>query len=333
MTEPFGKVTVEQLRALRMGLREKLEPYVDRSSCFYSKQKMAIIIDSIIYFSFVYATELNGMKKNGRTNTIDFCVKQMTKNGTSSLFNDSIKDHVTFPNVIKKLTEYLGFKKRPEIYPEKFFNEERIKNPEIRLAVQLYLNKGKFVWVPASRSMFKKFVYSETQESLPDGAKINCWEAILYAMLKAKMFSRDLLKDYYEYGIHLRLNHLEKWFGFNKANPILNQKEAPLVGTKNETTKALLIMYSSRDWSGMEHNMVMVPFSQKQILKMLIEKQFNEEPQKHKIYSHWTLWTDGTLGTVNKGVFREIVGLSKHHMRTRSISDLARRGEEYRLNQ
>ena len=57
--------------------------------------------------------------------------------------------------------------------------------------------------------------------------------------------------------------------------------------------------------------MLNVPFSQKQILKMLITENFDEQPTTSKLFSLWTTWTDNKLGTVSKTDFYSYLRFNK----------------------
>ena len=93
------------------------------------------------------------------------------------------------------------------------------------------------------------------------------------------------------------------FFDYKNATPIniSNWKE-------NLSQTANVLLGDAFDaQKGVNHVMLSVPFSQKQILKMLITEQFDEKPCNMKFYSHWNKYTNNVLNSISKNDFNRVI--------------------------
>ena len=181
-------------------------------------------------------------------------------------------------------------------------NPKLLANKDASLALNIYLLRGKFNWVPLSNSSFKYHLENNTKLDFNNSDPfVNCWEVVLYAMYKSNIIDINTLKKLYLSGEID--NNVAQFFDYKNAEPIniSNWKES-----LSQTTNVLLGDAFDIE-KGINHVMLSVPFSQKQLLKMLITQDFDEKPCNIKLYSHWNKYTNNTLNSISKNDFNRVI--------------------------
>lgn len=67
----------------------------------------------------------------------------------------------------------------------------------LRTELDLFINRGNFNWCTCDRSGFQTFIHDSSQTKLSETASINCWEAMLYSLLRSDAIRRDDLSHIY----------------------------------------------------------------------------------------------------------------------------------------
>jgi hypothetical protein len=245
-----------------------------------------------------------------------------------NLVNDILRRTVTFENSLNVGLEHFNIKPDNRYDMKNILSDEKLnKKPEIKLALQMYFLKGSFFWVPDSKSEFKKFLFDESKDSLKGNNYINCWEAVFYGMLKANIISKEYLKKYYSGDLDDLEARLKEWFDYPHQRLI--SKDSVSYPKWKEILKNdtyfMMIDY-------LNHSMISVPYSQKQLLKMMLTRKFDEKPDRNKIYSHWTKWTGYSLGTVSKiDMEKKLQDSCFSTVRISKLDDFVKRGENLKF--
>lgn len=316
--------TINTIKSLRKLLKPLIKEQYNKSQSYKynpigKERALKITTDALIYLT------LSRMSKQGRielyeipTNPVLMAILNNKK--CEQLISSLNFERITFQNVINTVGRHLGLVKRPEDDMQSIINSEDLKDkPEIKLALQMYIMRGKFNWVPNIRSEFPRFLQNDMEDSLKDSSRINCWEAVMYGMMKAGTISKEDLKVYYKMGCNDAVDKLEPLFDFKNSQKLNRKNSLQDPWPELLSKKSFFIMLGKPGSEGMDHDMISVPYSQKQLLKMLVTRDFNEKPLKPKLYSHWCEWTDGKLDSVQKEIFNdkfEGSGCNEFHVKT-----------------
>lgn len=287
------------------------------------RQKLNIISDALTYVSLGQSDKLAAYDSNNDT----LLNKLKDDNVSIKFVRRLIRNDITFQNTLDVISSEFNINLGEKGNLNKLLEHPDLdQKPEIRLAMQMYLMKGYFNWVPDTESEFRKFLFNGEQ-SLKTNSSINCWEAVMYGMLKTDLLTKNDLKKYYSGGISDLETRLEGWFnGLPQTNITINTpnhkkwrellKEQPYV-----------IMINT-----LSHDMISIPYSQKQLLKMMLTKNFDEKPTRAKLYSHWTTWTAGSVGTVKKDEFEYRLKRPMSPVKIATLNDFVERGKNYPSN-
>jgi hypothetical protein len=229
---------------------------------------------------------------------------------------------LTFQGVIRKIKNELNIKHKLSIIDSDSIMRRKDISNDTKLAIQLFLQRGKFEWRNVSGSKFSQFLSSDRTQ-LGDSSLINCWEAVLYSMYRARLITKKNLKNLYKDDIYALQDRLKNLYKFKSRSKIASYSSKD--GIRGHLrTNAKLIMFDDKGGDGLQHNFVSVPYTQKNVLNMLINNDFELPPSKPKIYSLWTNWTNGKLDTTSKKTIANEVKTFSKEMRTLNINELAK---------
>lgn len=171
-----------------------------------------------------------------------------------------------------------------------------VHDPALRTELDLFINRGNYFWSNFGESTFRNFLKDPSKLKLCDNAKINCWEAVLYSLIRSDAISRTDLNRIYtgSSDSDAVLKSLSQAFRWETSKHIT---------TKQQFVKAALynpyfieISGNSAD-NGLSHSMVSFPGSTTKMLQTLVSGCNQGKPdQKLTFYSHWTPWTNYRLG-------------------------------------
>lgn len=267
--------------------RKKIQSVLLKANSFpnidsFDNISQHIIIDALVYLYYKLGDE--------------FVLNSLNFNSFVDKFLSNIKKDnvINFQSVINSYLENASCKHTFNI--EEILKTSNICDyPDANLATQIFLLRGNFNWDLFPMTSFSTLLQKNLSD-VPSDATLNCWEACLLALYRANLVSIDTLhKLYLDNNLKpLQPNIIyDNIVDFFKTDNILTKDN---VNTLNK--KSFVInFFNSR------HVMLSVPFSQKQILKMLITQDFSEVPSHFKLYSLWDEWTFKKLGTVKKSEF------------------------------
>jgi hypothetical protein len=229
---------------------------------------------------------------------------------------------VSFESVVKKIQHELKLENKiPIIDSEKLMKRTDISN-DVKLSIQFFLHRGKFIWTNISRSEFGSFVISKDTK-LSDYAMINCWESILYMMYKANIVDKNNLKRLYISNTRTLETNLEQLFQFKnqqRLNPSSNKNDI----RKDLSNKSYILMLDKIGGNGLFHDFISVPYTNKEILNMLLTGDYNLLPSNPKIYSLEKMWTNKKLNTVEKDVLLKCINNPNIDIRKVSLNEVGR---------
>ena len=297
---------LKTIKQVRSKLSNLLSFQVDK----FSEANHKLIIDVFTFLTFKCA---------GSSDVLDFDNNAFIDAARSIDFNSNLASvPMNFKNILNHLIVNLNLEDKVSVnYLDEILNDKNLqKYPDANVALNIYLLKGKFNWVPLGLSSFGYYINNSSDLDFSGSEpQINCWEAVLYGLYKANVISLDNLKNVYNSDVNIT-DSISSWFCYKEANPInlLNWRESL-------SDKSKLLLGDSHDvGNGLSHVMISVPFSEKQLLKMLITKDFNEKPCNLKLYSHWSRYTDRKLGSISKKNFDKLV-CDDLTFRARNIAD------------
>ncbi len=309
----------EIIRQTRYKIRDILDANASKKISMMSMQNRKIISDALVYLAFKKSCSKEQF--NLENNIVINKIKDYKR--VNEFLNALRTKTVSIQNVINVAVDKLGLEKHKTDNLNVVLESAELKDkPDIKLALNIYLLKGKFNWVNLDGSKFKDFLMNDKLDTLRDDAYINCWEAVLYSMMKSGLIEKNQLKEYYNGNFAQIQNKLEKLFDFNGSIHISKRQNKRIKWNEVMSLTSQLIMMSNDGKTALDHDMISVPFSQKQILKMLITEKFYEKPTRPKIFSHWLLWTDGNLGTVKKSFFTEKLKNPSDIIKIKPINEL-----------
>ena len=255
-----------------------------------------IIVDALVYLNYKLKQPkfpISNLLKNHRTHSIISALYDEA-NAKQFFNNLAFVETINIQNVINCYRKTFNLDNTIKLNIEEMLQQSDIeKHPLANLAIQLFLLRGNYNWEQYPMTDFMQLV-SHNLENIPSNAVLNCWEAVLVALYRAKILDKNIIKDTYNYSnlscVPIKLSRL---FGAN--NFILFDKKLKPQFEK----KACIICFNK-----LAHVMLSIPFSQKQILRMLITENFDEKPDKLKLYSLWNCWTNGKFDTVKKSDFK-----------------------------
>lgn len=282
------------------------------------KQNIKILTDALVYITLKKADSLEriDLKSN------EVIYEMLKEKKLLKLLLEIKKDTINFQNCVYKIIDSLDLCVSMKQDFRYVINLNDM-DPNIKLAIQLYLLKGNFNWVNDVESEFKEFIFSKNS-SLKDNARINCWEMIFYAMYKSDLISRENLKNLYRGSLDSIGAKIEELFRFKYARTIKTNINVRRLKSKLSNEPNIIMIDEPRG-RGLMHDMISVPYTQKQIIKMLLTHKFDELQTSPKIYSHWVKWTEGIVGTVKKDTFISDNINNMEDVRKLSVKDFCNR--------
>ena len=279
----YSSLTVNDIKNCRKQISSSLFnirsfPYIND----FDDMSQKIIVDALVYLYYKLGDEfvLNSLKFS---TFVDSFLSNVKKNHT-----------INFQSVIDSYIKNAPCKHSINI--EEILPTTNIDNyPDANLATQLFLLRGNFEWDMFPMTYFSMLLQDKLS-NVPCDASINCWEVCLLAMYKAKLISLDTLNKLY-LDENLKPLYPDVIYD-NIVNTFTTDKMLTLDNLSSLNEKSYVINFFKAS-----HVMISVPFSQKQILKMLITENFDELPSRQKFYSLWNKWTSKKLGTVKKHEF------------------------------
>lgn len=300
---------IQKIHSLRVEIKKIITASyydVERSILLKGERRnnLAILADALIY---VAAKNSNSIEEiDMRTNPV--LNHLFNRKDLLNFLNNACQDHsaITMQKTVNTIVKEFKLPYQDFYDLEKILEQKSLESkPYIKAALQMYLLKGHFNWYDISMSSFRSFLRDETKTSLDDNATINCWDAIFYVLLKSNIIPRKYLIELYSRGIEEAQSTLISWLKSAHENTPDSEKQDDL-WHENLSKKPYFIGSGSNVSNmGIQHDMISFPYSQKQLLKMLITQNFNEEPSKAKVYSIWEKWNKGKVGSVKLSNFAE----------------------------
>lgn len=272
-----------------------------------SDRDKKIIVDALVFLNYKLSVNSFSIKNLfvNKANSHHSVISALHNEDDVKIFFRNILtlDTVNIQGVIDCYAHTFDIDSSIELNIEKILEKTDVsEHPLANLAIQLFLLRGNYNWEMFPQTDFLKIV-SNNLDNIPSNAVLNCWEGVLVALYKAKIIDKHHLQKIYNYPnltkIPLKVAKLFK----PDDMLFLDEKLKPQLGNK-----ACIICFDK-----LAHVMINIPFSQKQILRMLITGDFNETPDKVKLYSLWTLWTDGKFDTVKKSDFKNDLAFKYYH--------------------
>jgi hypothetical protein len=318
---------IELIKNLRIEIKGKIEKPLGKSfpdGVPEFRKKLSIIADAITYSVLKTSSSMDIEILKSHP-----AIRYLSGPDIYEFFSKITANRITFQNVLETANSSMQLNLKEQDYPKNILKHPSLKEkPYVLAALQTYLLKGHFEWVSASYSEFKNYLFDASKSELSADSRINCWEAVLYVMQQNGLVSKKFLQDIYtgsNFDIQKKLAQL---LDFRNAK-IISDNGIPSPNWKNEMNNdAYCIMMGKKYGWGTTHDMVSFPFSQKQLLKMLITERFNEEPSRTKLFSHWEYWTDGKLGSVTKSEFGDELHEPDKDVRISPLSTLSKRSKE-----
>ena len=289
----ISNLTINDIRNKRRHFEAVLERNFKKIYFPYDQQK--IIIDALVYLEYK-------LRKTGSPNGSILKILNIHKNNGYSV-NSSLHCKEDVDKFLSELSymSTVNFQTVIDTYVKVFNpphnagfdinsmlkNTEIEQNPEANLAIRIFLLRGNFSWDWFPHTNFSELLKQDLSD-VPPNAILNCWEVIMLALFQAKLIDIDTLKKAYSSDVP---KNIYKMLRSKNVLTIENLYEKLF-------KKSCIISFKK-----LSHVMLNVPFSQKQILRMLITENFDEQPTTSKLFSLWSLWTDGRLGTVPKQNF------------------------------
>ena len=291
-------------------VRTKLSQLFDFQMNSFSPADRKILIDVCTFLTFKCAKS---------SDVLNFYENSFLDVATTTDFSKTLNSvPMNFKSILNHLITNFNLGDKVSVnYLDELLNDSKLKEyTDANVALNIYLLKGKFNWAPLGSSSFEYTLNNNNSLDFSNyDPTINCWEAVLYGLYKANIVSFDDIKNAYNSDVEI-VDSVAAWFDYKKAQPInlYDWRDSLLDKSK------LLLGDSYDSKNGLSHVMISVPFSEKQLLKMLITKNFNEKPCHLKLYSHWNRYTDKKLGSVSKNDFDKLVS-GDLSFRARNIDD------------
>lgn len=264
----------------------------DPSNCYDLKLEKEILVDSLAYLELL-----------------------CNKNNQSFLKNPALKDQfikdfflqipharVNFDRSVHIGAKLLKLTPPPNYYDWVHQHPGFNNNPILRTQLDLFVNRGNYYWRPLGGSRFKEFLLNNQKDKLTEDATINCWEAMLYSLIRANAIDKKAVANLYYPGRSFEqiLSELSKAFRWETAKHITSKDLFLKAGAYNPYFILIATKNSEKSGTadGLDHDMVSFPSSTDKILQTLISGHFQDKPDNQpNFYSHWTKWTDSRLGS------------------------------------
>jgi hypothetical protein len=254
------------------------------------------------------------------TDVITFIELILNKNDKSIIKNQKrenfIRDlcksfknkRINFSNGILEASKLLKIQNPPDyaslIYKNPEFLKDRIRLTEL----ELFLNKGNFKWTAFDRSEFSDFLQNKKQSTLDPNANINCWEAMLYCLIRSEALKKDDVAKLYDPNLKLyeSLEEISDAFRWETSKNIVDKNL--FKNTCSYVPYFIEISNKGCEYlCGLHHDMISFPNSSAKILQTLLDLKYsNDSDNAMTVYSHWNKWTDSRIGNVPR---QEILNL------------------------
>lgn len=242
--------------------------------------------------------------------------KNALRNFIQHLDKFLVKDRINFDNTVKIGAQLLKINNLPYYSEAIHTHPEFADNKILRTELDLFVNRGNFNWTTADRSNFPKFLLNPFQKKLDCNDSINCWEAMLYSLIRAEAINkRDVAQIYSP-----QLKQYEIFEGICKAfrwetSKNITDKELLKKAASYNPYFIAVSFKGSKYLAGICHDMISFPNSTDKLLQVISSGKFEGGPDnKMTVYSHWDRWTDSRLGIAPNNAILNIIDDKELHI-------------------
>ena len=307
----FVEPSLSRIKEIKDKVRPLVEKVHKEPSKFSTYPLLSLRLEQDI---IVDAATLLEIKLNINSNSI---ANHPRKERFMKQLNEKLSNkRINFNTVIQEASDILGIKNIPD-YTELIHKHPNFKDSHIlRTELDLFVNRGNFNWTTFERSNFSNFVLNPNQDKLKVNESINCWEAMLYSLIRSEALDKRSVAEIYKPNqkFYETLEALSNAFRWETSKNITDKE----LFKKTASKVPYFIEISakgSKYLGGLFHDMISFPNSTDKMIQTLANEKFQGNVDGNMTaYSHWDKWSDSRVGIVPNNELIELIDTREMHI-------------------